>query len=216
VSPEKRSEASLFPEEKTPPFPAEEAILAYLAQTLSITKTLKRFPALTPRKLQEILERCALLAGKGKEDSATLPALQKNGEFSIHTDGASRGNPGEAGVGIVIADDRGKTVKEIKQYLGMTTNNVAEYRAVIVALEKAFALGAESVIINMDSELVARQITGDYKVREAHLKSLHREVLDLLKKFSKHRIRHIPREQNRRADQLANEAIDQRVQGQEK
>ncbi len=213
MSAEKRTDASLFSEEKTPPLPTEETVLAHLAQTLSVTKTLKRFPSLTLQNLQEILERCALRAGKGGEERAVAPGGARGGEFSIHTDGASRGNPGEAGVGIVIADDRGKTVKEIKQYLGMATNNVAEYRAVLVGLEKTFALGAESVIINLDSELVARQITGDYKVREAHLKPLHGQVLALLKNFAKYRVRHVPREQNRRADQLANEAIDQKVQG---
>ncbi len=212
MSPEKRTDASLFPEEKKPPLPAEETVIAYLAQTLSITKTLKRFPSLNPKKLQEILERSALCVAKERKDCPSPRAPRRNGEFSIHTDGASRGNPGEAGAGIVIADDRGVTIKEIKQYLGMATNNVAEYRAVIVALERAFALGAESVIIHMDSELVARQIMGDYKVREAHLKPLHRQVLDLLKNFSNHRVRYVPREQNRRADQLANEAIDQKIQ----
>jgi len=111
----------------------------------------------------------------------------------------------------VLADDRGKTLKEWKSYLGITTNNVAEYRAVLLALEKASALGAESVIINMDSELVVRQLLGEYKVRDAHLKILHQKALDLLKGFSKYRIRHVPREENRRADQLANEAIDQKI-----
>jgi ribonuclease HI len=211
VSPEKRPEASLFPDEKTPALPAEQTVLAYLAQTLSIPKTLKRFPSLTLKNLQEILDRCALRAGKERMDLPAPSAPPRAGEVVIYTDGASRGNPGEAGVGAVIADERGKTLKEIKQYLGMATNNVAEYRAVILALEKAFALGAAGVMINLDSELVARQITGEYRVRDAQLKSLHQQVLDLLKNFSKHRIRHIPREQNRRADQLANEAIDQKI-----
>jgi ribonuclease HI len=213
VRTEKNPEASLFPEKKSAPPPAEESILSHLAQTLSVAKTLKRFPTVKPKDLQEILERCLQLLVKGKaERPSTLPPKRKM-EFSIHTDGASRGNPGEAGIGVVIADEQGKTVKELKSYLGMTTNNVAEYRAVLLALEKAFELGAESVIISLDSELVVRQITGEYKVREAHLKPLHRQVLDLLHKFTKYRILHIPREENRRADQLANEAIDQRVQG---
>jgi ribonuclease HI len=208
---EKKPEASLFPEEKSASPPAVESVLSYLAQTLSVAKTLKKFPALKPKDLQEILERCLQLLSKGKvELSSALPPKRKK-EFSIHTDGASRGNPGEAGIGIVIADEHGKTVKELKAYLGMATNNVAEYRAVLVALEKAFELGAESVIISMDSELVVRQITGEYKVREAHLKTLHRQALDLLHKFRKYRLQHIPREQNRRADQLANEAIDQKI-----
>jgi len=213
VSTEKSQEVSLFPEEKSAPSPAEESVLSYLAQTLSVTKTLKRFPSLRPKGLQEILDRCVQQVVKGREKpSSALPPKGKL-EFSIHTDGASRGNPGEAGIGVVITDERGKTLKELKSYLGMTTNNVAEYRAVLLALEKAFELGAESVTLSLDSELVVRQITGEYKVREAHLKPLHRQVLDLLHLFSKYRVLHIPREENRRADQLANEAIDQKVKG---
>ena len=112
---------------------------------------------------------------------------------------------------MVIADERGKTLKEWKSYLGLTTNNVAEYRAVLLALEKASALGAERVIINLDSELVVRQLTGEYKVRETHLKPLHQKALELLGTFPNYLLRHVPREENRRADQLANEAIDQKI-----
>jgi ribonuclease HI len=207
----KKTEDSLFPEEKSASPPAEESVLSHLAQTLSVAKTLKRFPALKPKDLQEILEHCLHLLAMEKADLSPTFSPKRKMEFSIYTDGASRGNPGEAGIGVVIADEHGKTVKELKAYLGMTTNNVAEYRAVLMALEKAFELGAESVIINLDSELVVRQIMGEYKVREAHLKTLHRQALDLLQKFRKYRFQHIPREQNRRADQLANEAIDQKV-----
>jgi ribonuclease HI len=157
------------------------------------------------------LERCAQHVFKGRETPSSASPSKGTLEFSIHTDGASRGNPGEAGIGVVISDERGKTLKELKSYLGMTTNNVAEYRAVLLALGKAFELGADRVTLSLDSELVVRQITGEYKVREAHLKPLHRQALDLLQRFSKYRILHIPREENRRADQLANEAIDQKI-----
>jgi len=211
VSAEKNREAPLFPEGKAPPSPPKETVLSYLAQTLSVAKTLKRFPGLKPKDLQEIFEHCARLISRGSALPPTLPPIANISEISIHADGASRGNPGEAGAGVVLADDRGKTLKEWKSYLGITTNNVAEYRAVLLALEKASALGAESVIINMDSELVVRQLLGEYKVRDAHLKILHQKALDLLKGFSKYRIRHVPREENRRADQLANEAIDQKI-----
>lgn len=211
MSTERSPGASLFPEEKSAVSPAEESVLSYLAQTLSVTKTLKRFPSLKPQDLQEILERCAQQVGKGGEKPSSAPPKKGKLEFLIHTDGASRGNPGEAGIGVVISDERGKTLKELKSYLGMTTNNVAEYRAVLLALEKAFALGADRVTLSLDSELVVRQITGEYKVREAHLKPLHCQALDLLQRFSKYRILHIPREENRRADQLANEAIDLKI-----
>jgi ribonuclease HI len=211
VSPEKIPDARLFPEENPASPPTREAVLSYLAQTLSVSKTLKRFPALKPKDLQEILERCARLTSKGEPTPSVSPAAPGLAEISIHADGASRGNPGEAGAGVVIADERGQTLKEWKSYLGLTTNNVAEYRALLLALEKASALRAERVIINMDSELVVRQVLGEYKVREAHLKPLYQKALELLGGFPKYRIRHVPREENRRADQLANEAIDQKI-----
>ena len=211
MSAEKNPEAPLFPEEKSPPPPAKEAVLSCLAQTLSVTKTLKRFPSLKPEDLQEILAHCARLISRGEAKLPAPPSVPGISEISIHADGASRGNPGEAGAGVVIADERGKTLKEWKSYLGLTTNNVAEYRAVLLALEKASALGAERVIINLDSELVVRQLTGEYKVRETHLKPLHQKALELLGTFPNYLLRHVPREENRRADQLANEAIDQKI-----
>jgi ribonuclease HI len=209
VTAERSPEAGLFPDEKPSSPPAPGTVLSYLAQTLSVARTLKRFPALKPNDLQEILGRCARWVSEG--EARPSPPPPGAGEISIHADGASRGNPGEAGAGVVFADERGKTLKEWKSYLGQTTNNVAEYRAVLLALEKASALGAESVIINMDSELVVRQLSGEYKVREPHLKALHQKALELLKGFRRYRLRHVPREENRRADQLANEAIDQKI-----
>ena len=95
----------------------------------------------------------------------------------------------------------------------MTSNNVAEYQALILALEKALELGARSITVSLDSELVVRQIRGEYRVREPHLKTLHQKAQEILNQFSQYSILYIPREENRRADQLANEAIDQKVKG---
>jgi ribonuclease HI len=210
VSAEKSSPAlPFFQAENENPPPSEEKILRTLAQTMSVAKTLKRFPSLNTRDLQDLLLRSAhQIEGGAKK----LPTRQEETlEFIIHTDGASRGNPGEAGMGVVISDPQGRTVKEIKLYLGMATNNVAEYRALIYALEKAWHLGASKVRIYLDSELVVRQMRGEYKVREAHLKILNQQAVEALNHFSKYSIDHIPREENRRADQLANEAIDQKM-----
>jgi ribonuclease HI len=210
VSAEKSSPAlPFFQAENENPPPSEEKILRTLAQTMSVAKTLKRFPSLKTRDLQDLLLRTA----QQIEGSSKKPPIPQEGtlEFIIHADGASRGNPGEAGIGAVIADPQGRTIKEIKLYLGMTTNNVAEYRALIYALEKAWHLGASKVRIYLDSELVVRQMRGEYKVREAHLKILNQQAVEALNHFSKYSIDHIPREENRRADQLANEAIDQKM-----
>ena len=201
----------LFEERKESASPSEERVLRHLAQTLSVAKTLQRFSSLKAKGLQEILLRSAQRAEEKKATSQVLPARKGIPEFFIQADGASRGNPGKAGVGAVISDARGRTVKELKCFLGMTTNNVAEYRAVILALEKALELGGGSVTVYLDSELVVRQLRGEYKVREAHLQSLHRRALEILNRFSKYAIHYVPREENRRADQLANEAIDQKI-----
>jgi len=200
----------LFEEKKETSPSSEAKILRHLSQTLSVTKTLKRFPSLTPKYLQEILQRCA---DRAEEDRRAPPPDLHPGEFPefcIHADGASRGNPGEAGAGAVISDSRGRTLKELKAYLGIASNNAAEYQAAILALERALELGVKRVTLFLDSELVVRQLRGEYRVREPHLKSLHQKARETLNRFSQYSILSIPREENRRADQLANEAIDQK------
>lgn len=128
-------------------------------------------------------------------------------ELIIYTDGASQGNPGEAGAGIVFTDGQGKIIKEEKYFLGKTTNNAAEYKALILALEKARQFKPKMIKIFMDSELVVRQLQGEYKVRNLGLKVLHEEVRHLLHNFPKYIIKYIEREKNKRADKLAKEAI---------
>ena len=126
----------------------------------------------------------------------------------IHCDGGSRGNPGPAGIGVVIADDQGELIDEIGERIGDTTNNVAEYRAVIRGLERAVELEAEFVALIGDSELVAKQITGEYKVKHQDMKPLHAEVKALLGELADWEISTVPRAQNSHADRLVNEALD--------
>lgn len=134
---------------------------------------------------------------------------QKMSELTIHTDGASRGNPGVSGAGALIEDSSGKVLAEICKYLGDNcTNNQAEYSSLILALEEAIKLKATSIKIYADSELMVRQIKGEYRVKNPGIKPLFEEAMKLLKKISTHTIEHIPREQNKRADKLANLAID--------
>ena len=126
----------------------------------------------------------------------------------IHTDGAARGNPGPAGAGAVLRDAEGRTVAEIAEPLGRATNNVAEWAAVRLALEEARRLGATHVDLRMDSELVARQITGIYRVKHPDLQPIHAAVMTLLGAFDGYTVGHVPRELNRDADRLSNVAID--------
>jgi len=131
-------------------------------------------------------------------------------KFTLFVDGAARGNPGPAGAGAVIQDESGRILHRIAEFLGHCTNNVAEYRALQIALQTALKLGAEEVSIFSDSELLVRQISGDYKVRQETLRQLRLQVDDLLKRFEKFQLTHIPREKNKEADKLANQAIDGR------
>ncbi len=125
----------------------------------------------------------------------------------IHADGASRGNPGLAAIGATIKDEQGKLIARISQRIGRTTNNQAEYRAIIAALEETIRLGARQVELNSDSELVVRQIRGEYRVKKTALKPLYQQVKQLQSCLESFIINHIPRLQNREADRLANNAL---------
>ena len=125
----------------------------------------------------------------------------------INTDGLSKGNPGTAAIGATIKDERGKMLATISQRIGITTNNVAEYKALIVALRMAIKLKATQVEIRADSELMIRQLKGRYKVKSEGLKPLYIEVTQLLVKFEGVTLKYIPRELNTEADKLANDAV---------
>ena len=127
-----------------------------------------------------------------------------------YTDGASRGNPGESGIGVSIQDADGTPIDEIARFIGFATNNVAEYRAVIAAVSRSKELGVTHLLIRTDSELVARHLTGQYRVKSPKLRPLYEEAKDLLGSIPSWEIVSIPREENREADRLANEGIDQR------
>lgn len=128
-------------------------------------------------------------------------------KVKIYTDGASKGNPGDAGIGVVITAEDETVLKEIAEYIGKETNNVAEYMALIIGLREAAKLGATEIELSTDSELMARQLTGVYKVKSPNLKPLFDEAVSVLQSFAKVSITHVMREFNKRADQLANEGI---------
>jgi ribonuclease HI len=128
----------------------------------------------------------------------------------MHVDGGARGNPGPAAIGVVIQTADGEVIHEVSETIGVATNNVAEYRALIRALERARELGATELEIIGDSELVARQLQGVYRVKHAAMKPLHAEALAALSGFGRWDIRTVPRAQNARADELVNAALDGR------
>ncbi len=126
----------------------------------------------------------------------------------VHVDGGARGNPGPAAIGVVVSDRGGRVVDELGERIGVATNNVAEYRALLRGLERVAALGARQVEVVGDSELVARQLTGEYKVKHPSMKPLYEEAMSALRGFDSWRIRTVPRAQNARADALVNAVLD--------
>ena len=126
----------------------------------------------------------------------------------VNVDGGARGNPGPAAVGAVVQLPGGEVLEERGERIGKATNNVAEYRAVLLGIERAAELGASELELVGDSELIVRQVKGEYKVKDATLRGLHAEVKRALRPFEQWSIRHVRREHNAEADRLVNEALD--------
>lgn len=135
-------------------------------------------------------------------------------KLEIFTDGACSGNPGPAGVGVVIKHD-GKVVREIAKYIGHATNNIAEYSALIYGLQEALILKADEVAVKSDSELLCKQISGEYKVKHEHIKPLYEQVKHLASGFKRFKLEHIRREFNKEADQLSRQGITEGLKGQD-
>jgi ribonuclease HI len=132
-------------------------------------------------------------------------------EWLLMVDGAARGNPGDAGCGAVIFDEAGNVVRELSRYLGHATNNVAEYQGLLMGLEALLQLGKKRIRVQSDSQLLVRQLNGEYRVKDEKLKILFYKAVALLRQFETYRIVHVPRELNKSADRLANKGIDEAI-----
>jgi len=153
----------------------------------------------------------------GREDSPTRrerlssrAAPLSDTDAILWSDGAARGNPGPAGAGAILKTPGGVVLAELCGFLGHTTNNVAEYRALLMGLEQALALGVRRLEVRADSELLIKQLRGEYRVKDPKLKPLWQEAKELLARFESARLHHVPRAQNSDADRLANAGIDGR------
>jgi len=133
-------------------------------------------------------------------------------KLDIHIDGASKGNPGPSGIGVIISQD-GSVIKEIGKYIGTATNNIAEYTALLHALQEGLILKADSIRIKSDSELLCRQLNKQYKVKSPNIIDLYTQAVHLLTGFKEVSIQHIPREQNAHADKLATQAVKDALKG---
>ena len=203
-----------------------EFILETLAEKLPDHILQDYFRDLSPKQVRKILTDAIKVLAPPKE-KLTVPRSQaplwpekekvwagklKGKTLQLFSDGASRGNPGEAGAGIAILDEQGNELVGASQYLGQCTNNEAEYRALLFGLEKCAEFGRGSLKLHLDSELIVKQIRGEYKVKHPNLKPLHKKAMQKLSGFASLRITHVRREKNSRADELANKAIDDHLQ----
>ena len=177
----------------------DKEIIEIVFSYLDLKKIVSDNPGLSEENINVVLDRVKGFLKDEKEGAGVL---------HIFVDGASKGNPGRAGIGVAIEDEGGSVVDEYFEYIGKATNNVAEYRALIAGLGRAKVLNPEKIRIYSDSELIVKQVTGRYKVKNSQLIDLYWTVLGLLEEFRSWEIVSIPREKNKRADALANMGVD--------
>jgi ribonuclease HI/probable phosphoglycerate mutase len=195
---------------------SRDQILHRLAEHLDDDTLRRIFPGQHPAGIRRLITgvRSAKENGAGPtgqpNSAEMLTPTAYTGRCRLFTDGASRGNPGQAGAGAVLLTEQGDELATRAVYLGTCTNNVAEYKALLIGLEEALLLGCTELAVALDSELIVRQIQGRYKVKNEVLLPLFQQVRERLARFSKWSITHVPRAQNARADQLANQGIDQK------
>ena len=182
-----------------------------------------RLPLSLERKLQKLFPHAkererfvadavrSALEDAEDEEKKTLPA-SVGGVLHLYTDGGSRGNPGEAAIGCVLLEpETGKVLLQHKEAIGVQTNNIAEYKALIAGLALAQRFHPNRLLCHLDSELIVRQLSGEYRVRMPSLQPLLEEIQELSEKFSKIEFRHIPRSENALADKLVNQALDAKL-----
>ncbi len=186
---------------------SDEELLELIRKGMDTAKVAAGDRRVTRKRLERFFDRLRAVI---KAKAGKPPSPAPGGGVLIYTDGASRGNPGRAGIGVVICDRKQNVLEEISEYIGEATNNVAEYRALIRGVEKALEYCPKEVDIFCDSELLVKQLNGQYKVRAPSILPLHKEAKGLVAKLPKWKIRHIRREKNVLADALANKAIDTR------
>src|SRR5215813_14644693 len=185
-------------------------ILKYIAREEPLAGTLKAFPGLTRERLARMFERLA----DHSPNAANAFEREANSSMSkvrVYSDGAARGNPGPSGAGAVLVDASGTVVDRLGKYLGIQTNNYAEYMGLLLGLKRARELGIREVEVFADSELMIRQLGGRYQVRSPSLRPLYEEALRVLNDFSRVKLVYVPRKMNAAADEMSNRAIDERL-----
>lgn len=196
---------------------SDAEVLRFIARHEALQATLDAFPDRTRESLAALLESAASRASNAptappaKAPPASTPSLSTAKLVRVYSDGAARGNPGPAGAGAVITDAQGRILERLGKFLGRQTNNFAEYQGVLLGLTRAHEMGAREVEVYADSELMIRQLGGQYKVKSESLRPLYDEAVRRLREFDRVRLVHVPREMNRDADEMSNRAIDERM-----
>jgi len=195
------------------------AVLEALAASLDAAEVLSRFPGLAREQLRGMVREAAGRLPRAASRSTPAPATGAAsaagagvwpGEVTVHIDGGSRGNPGEAGVGVFFQDCSGAPLQSIARYIGRATNNTAEYQALLIALARARDAGVKHLRVFSDSELLVNQVNGRYRTKVPHLQQFLQEAIRLMREIGRVDVAHVRREQNAEADALANEAMDNR------
>ena len=194
---------------------SDEELLALIRKNIDIKELKKQNKKVTKKRIDKLLhditnyikenERPILSPSDPVDVRSTA---KKFDTLIINIDGASRGNPGKSGIGVAIFDKDLKLVKEVCEYIGTATNNVSEYKALILGAKEAIKFHPQETLFKSDSELLVKQIKGEYRVKNPHLMYLFSDAQGLLKKLPKWKIKHIPREENQKADMLANKGIE--------
>lgn len=169
-------------------------LLRIIYKNVALDKLFRQYPGISKERIDGLFKK--------------LAQFLRPQTLVIHVDGASRGNPGKAGIGVLIMDEEGKVLEEVSRYIGETTNNVAEYQALLLALDKAKSYSPFEVVIKTDSELMAKQLNSTYKVKSRRILPLFKEVKGKISEFPRFSVQLISREENKRADVLANNAIE--------
>jgi ribonuclease HI len=193
---------------------SDHEILTLIHKNIDMKKLKNQNKVITKKRTDELLQKLKeyikkddlFISGKAGKGASTI---DKQFDFLIvNVDGASRGNPGEAGIGVAVFDKDLNIVHESCEYIGAATNNVAEYKALILGAKLAIKFNAKNTLFKSDSELMVKQIMGEYRVKNTQLKSLYSEVQSLLGKLPEWEIKHVLREENKEADLLANKGVE--------
>ncbi len=196
---------------------SDHELLALIHKSIDIEKLKEQDKTITKKRVDKLFQDQNVHV---KKDDLAVPEKKTTDSSNIkkefdlivvNVDGASRGNPGESGIGVAIFDKDFNLINEACDYLGVATNNIAEYKALILGIKLSTKYNAKRILFKSDSELMVKQIKGEYRVKNAQLKLLFTEAQSLLKKLPNWKIMHVPREENKEADLLANKGVDMSI-----